>query len=209
MASQVPFSNISDDVYKTAAAQQQHSTAAAFDHRMHDHRMLGFLIGIVNTADPVNIEHILKTNFSSYGKVLRDGKWIEEDASVLVPGDIISVKLGDIIPADSRLLDGDPLKIDQVILEILEKLAKPDVNALLPLATDSSMVHFTGHSATVYLTHIGRVTFIYWSFNRVLDASLSASASPDCSLRMAFTLSQVQVYKYGNSIVVENIDSSL
>lgn len=48
-------------------------------------------------------------------QVLRDGRWIEEDASILVPGDIISIKLGDIIPADSRLLDGDPLKIDQVL----------------------------------------------------------------------------------------------
>ncbi|KAL8171611.1 hypothetical protein V2J09_023415 [Rumex salicifolius] len=49
-------------------------------------------------------------------KVLRDGKWIEEEAEILVPGDIISIKLGDIIPADSRLLDGDPLKIDQAAL---------------------------------------------------------------------------------------------
>lgn len=47
-------------------------------------------------------------------QVLRDGKWSEEDACVLVPGDIISIKLGDIIPADARLLEGDPLKIDQV-----------------------------------------------------------------------------------------------
>jgi len=46
--------------------------------------------------------------------VLRNGKWSEEDAAVLVPGDIISIKLGDIIPADARLLEGDPLKIDQV-----------------------------------------------------------------------------------------------
>ena len=49
-------------------------------------------------------------------KVLRDGKWNEEDAAVLVPGDIISIKLGDIIPADARLLQGDPLKIDQASL---------------------------------------------------------------------------------------------
>ncbi|GAB2223776.1 hypothetical protein Droror1_Dr00004516 [Drosera rotundifolia] len=49
-------------------------------------------------------------------RVLRDGTWAEEDAAVLVPGDIISVKLGDIIPADARLLDGDPLKIDQSAL---------------------------------------------------------------------------------------------
>ncbi|AEE36434.2 H[+]-ATPase 9 [Arabidopsis thaliana] len=49
-------------------------------------------------------------------KVLRDGKWSEQEAAILVPGDIISIKLGDIVPADGRLLDGDPLKIDQSAL---------------------------------------------------------------------------------------------
>ena len=39
----------------------------------------------------------------------------QEESTILVPGDIISVKLGDIIPADARLLEGDPLKIDQVM----------------------------------------------------------------------------------------------
>lgn len=48
--------------------------------------------------------------------MLRDGRWAEEEAAVLVPGDVISIKLGDIIPADARLLDGDPLKIDQVLM---------------------------------------------------------------------------------------------
>jgi H+-transporting ATPase len=47
-------------------------------------------------------------------QVLRDKQWSEQDASILVPGDIISIKLGDIIPADARLLEGEPLKIDQV-----------------------------------------------------------------------------------------------
>jgi len=46
-------------------------------------------------------------------KVLRDGIYSEEDATVLVPGDIIYIKLGDVIPADARLLQGDPLQIDQ------------------------------------------------------------------------------------------------
>ncbi|KAG2241703.1 hypothetical protein Bca52824_090276 [Brassica carinata] len=49
-------------------------------------------------------------------KVLRDGKWSEQEAAVLVPGDIVSIKLGDIIPADARLLEGDPLKVDQSAL---------------------------------------------------------------------------------------------
>ncbi|XP_016676247.2 ATPase 11, plasma membrane-type [Gossypium hirsutum] len=42
------------------------------------------------------------------------GQWQETDAAILVPGDIISIKLRDIIPADARLLEGDPLKIDQI-----------------------------------------------------------------------------------------------
>ncbi|XP_043704154.1 plasma membrane ATPase 1-like [Telopea speciosissima] len=49
-------------------------------------------------------------------KVLRDGKWSKEDASVLVPGGIISFKLGDISQADTRLLDGDALRIGQSAL---------------------------------------------------------------------------------------------
>jgi magnesium-transporting ATPase (P-type) len=49
-----------------------------------------------------------------YLQVLRDEQWQELDASTLVPGDIISIRLGDIVPADARLLEGDPLKIDQV-----------------------------------------------------------------------------------------------
>lgn len=49
-------------------------------------------------------------------QVLRDGKWVEMEAADLVPGDIISIKLGDIIPADARLLEGDPLKVDQSAL---------------------------------------------------------------------------------------------
>ena len=56
---------------------------------------------------------------NNYLQVLRDGKWSEQDAAILVPGDIISIKLGDIIPADARLLEGDPLKIDQVFKDDL------------------------------------------------------------------------------------------
>ncbi|GFZ11972.1 H[+]-ATPase 11 [Actinidia rufa] len=44
-------------------------------------------------------------------KVLRVTKWTEEDAAILVLGSIVSIKLGDIIPADAHLLD--LLKIDQ------------------------------------------------------------------------------------------------
>ncbi|KAJ0972359.1 hypothetical protein J5N97_020318 [Dioscorea zingiberensis] len=49
-------------------------------------------------------------------KVLRDGHWTEEDTTILVPGDIINIKLRDIIPVGARLLMGDPLNIAQPVL---------------------------------------------------------------------------------------------
>jgi len=62
------------------------------------------------------IPYIHKLVPNIFVQVLRDGQWQEQDAAILVPGDIISIKLGDIVPADARLLEGDPLKIDQVTL---------------------------------------------------------------------------------------------
>src|SRR6202044_2594777 len=46
----------------------------------------------------------------------RDGKWITPAARDLVPGDVIRVRMGDIVPADARLLEGDPVEVDQSAL---------------------------------------------------------------------------------------------
>ncbi|XP_027186621.1 plasma membrane ATPase 1 [Cicer arietinum] len=73
-------------------------------------------ISFIEENNAGNAAAALMARLAPKAKVLRDGKWIEEDASVLVPGDIVSIKLGDIIPADARLLEGDPLKIDQSAL---------------------------------------------------------------------------------------------
>ncbi|KAK8505611.1 hypothetical protein V6N12_038350 [Hibiscus sabdariffa] len=73
-------------------------------------------ISFVEENNAGNAAAALMARLAPKAKVLRDGKWSEEDASVLVPGDIVSIKLGDIIPADARLLQGDPLKIDQSAL---------------------------------------------------------------------------------------------
>ncbi|XP_065864082.1 plasma membrane ATPase 1-like [Euphorbia lathyris] len=73
-------------------------------------------ISFVEENNAGNAAAALMARLAPKAKVLRDGKWSEEDACVLVPGDIISIKLGDIIPADARLMEGDPLKIDQSAL---------------------------------------------------------------------------------------------
>ncbi|CAA7395974.1 unnamed protein product [Spirodela intermedia] len=73
-------------------------------------------ISFIEENNAGNAAASLMAGLAPKTKVLRDGKWSEQDAAILVPGDIISVKLGDIIPADARLLEGDPLKIDQSAL---------------------------------------------------------------------------------------------
>ena len=58
----------------------------------------------------------LKAKLAIKATVKRDGKWINPLARLLVPGDVIRVRLGDIVPADARLLDGDPVEVDQSAL---------------------------------------------------------------------------------------------
>ncbi|HXP95738.1 MAG TPA: plasma-membrane proton-efflux P-type ATPase, partial [Telmatospirillum sp.] len=58
----------------------------------------------------------LKANLAIQARVKRDGKWITPPARELVPGDVIRVRLGDIVPADARLLDGDSVEVDQSAL---------------------------------------------------------------------------------------------
>ncbi|PQQ08501.1 ATPase 11 plasma membrane-type [Prunus yedoensis var. nudiflora] len=73
-------------------------------------------ISFIEENNAGNAAAALMARLAPKAKVLRDGRWNEQDAAVLVPGDIISIKLGDIVPADARLLEGDPLKIDQSAL---------------------------------------------------------------------------------------------
>ncbi|KAL3694925.1 hypothetical protein R1sor_008576 [Riccia sorocarpa] len=73
-------------------------------------------ISFIEENNAGNAAAALMARLAPKTKVLRDGKWSEQEAVILVPGDIISIKLGDIVPADARLLEGDPLKIDQSAL---------------------------------------------------------------------------------------------
>lgn len=58
----------------------------------------------------------LKAKLASKAQVRRDGQWRSRESRELVPGDIIHLRLGDIVPADARLLDGDPVEVDQSAL---------------------------------------------------------------------------------------------
>lgn len=78
--------------------------------------LINSTISFIEENNAGNAAAALMAGLAPKTKVLRDGRWSEQEAAILVPGDIISIKLGDIIPADARLLEGDPLKIDQSAL---------------------------------------------------------------------------------------------
>lgn len=63
-----------------------------------------------------NAIEALKKKLTQKCLVKRDGKWQEMDAAQLVPGDIIRLRLGNIIPADAKLIEGDYLTVDQSTL---------------------------------------------------------------------------------------------
>jgi H+-transporting ATPase len=63
-----------------------------------------------------NAINLLKQRLAAKAHVLRDGKWTELAAKEIVPGDVVRIRLGDIVPADVKLFDGDYLLIDQSAL---------------------------------------------------------------------------------------------
>jgi len=69
----------------------------------------------------------LKAKLAVEARVRRDGKWVTPPVRELVPGDVIRLRLGDIVPADARLLDGDSIEVDQSALtgESLPATRKP------------------------------------------------------------------------------------
>jgi H+-transporting ATPase len=94
----------------------------------------------------------LKAKLAIKARVKRDGKWTTPEARELVPGDIIRVRLGDIVPADARLLEGDPVEVDQSALtgESLPITRKPGEavfsGSIIRLGEIGALVYATGQN---------------------------------------------------------------
>jgi H+-transporting ATPase len=74
------------------------------------------LVGFWEEHQAGNAIAALKATLAIKARVKRDGKWVNPAARELVPGDAIRLRLGDIVPADARLLDGDRISVDQSAL---------------------------------------------------------------------------------------------
>ena len=74
------------------------------------------VVGFWEEREAGNAIAALKSQLAIKARVIRDGKWLNPAARELVPGDVIRLRLGDIVPADARLLAGDPVEVDQSAL---------------------------------------------------------------------------------------------
>ncbi len=108
------------------------------------------VVGFWEEREAGNAIEALKAKLAVKARVKRDGKWITPAARELVPGDVIRMRLGDIVPADARLLDGDPVEVDQSALtgESLPAERKPGdavfSGSIIRQGEAGAMVYATG-----------------------------------------------------------------
>jgi H+-transporting ATPase len=77
--------------------------------------LLNVALGAFQEARANAALELLKRRLTLKSRVKRDGAWIDVPAADLVPGDIVQVSLGDVIPADLLIVDGS-LQVDQSML---------------------------------------------------------------------------------------------
>jgi H+-transporting ATPase len=73
-------------------------------------------IGFVEERNAGNAVKALMDSLAPKARVKRDGAWKEVESSVLVPGDIVAFKHGDVCPADVRLTEAIDVSMDQAAL---------------------------------------------------------------------------------------------
>ena len=78
--------------------------------------VMNAIVGFWEEYHAGNAIEALKKKLAIEARVRRDGKWNNIPARELVPGDIIRLRFGDIIPADAKLLQGDAIQVDQSAL---------------------------------------------------------------------------------------------
>jgi len=73
------------------------------------------IIGFLHHESSRKVLEMLKSRLAPRAKVLRNGVLRDIEAALIVPGDVVVVELGDIVPADCKIIEGE-VSVDQSIL---------------------------------------------------------------------------------------------
>jgi Ca2+-transporting ATPase len=77
---------------------------------------LNAIIGVIQQYRAVNAVAALRKLAAPSAQVLRDGSYHSIPAAQLVPGDIVTLDAGAVVPADLRLLQAEQLQLDESML---------------------------------------------------------------------------------------------
>lgn len=78
--------------------------------------IMNVIVGFWEEFKAGNVVAALKQKLALQARVKRDGAWKIISSKELVPGDLIRLRIGDKVPADVRLLEKDPVEVDQSAL---------------------------------------------------------------------------------------------
>ncbi len=78
--------------------------------------LMNAVVGFREEYQAGNAIDALKQKLAIKAGVKRGGKWESVPARELVPGDIVRLRIGNVIPADAKLMEGDPVQVDQSAL---------------------------------------------------------------------------------------------
>ncbi len=78
--------------------------------------LMNGLVAFVEEHQAANAIAALKQGLAGSARARRDGRWVTVAVRELVPGDVLRVRLGDVLPADLRVLDDADLEVDQSAL---------------------------------------------------------------------------------------------
>ncbi|KAG6410300.1 hypothetical protein SASPL_128358 [Salvia splendens] len=164
-------------------------------------------ISFIEENNAGNAAAALMARLAPKAKALRNGSWSEIEACELVPGDIVSIKLGDIVPADARLLEGDALKIDQSAL----------TGESLPVTKGPGEAVYSGSTckqgeleAVVYATGVhtffGKAAHLVDNTNQVLTAIGNFCI---CSIAVGMLIESIVMYTIQHRKYRAGIDNLL
>ncbi|CAL3961927.1 unnamed protein product [Diplocarpon coronariae] len=141
--------------------------------------ILNAVVGVSQESSAEKAIAALQEYSANEAKVVRDGKIIRVRAEELVPGDIISITVGDRIPADCRVLSiqSNSFNIDQAILTGESESVEKDtarVNDLKAVKQDQVNILFSG--TTVVTGHATAVVVLTGSSTAIGDIQESITA---------------------------------
>ena len=93
-------------------------------------------LGFVNEYRAERATEALHSQVSHKAVVVRGGTSLEVDVTVLVPGDVVQLSLGEIVPADLRLLSAVSLECDE---SVLTGESLPAAKTTAPVLKDSPL----------------------------------------------------------------------